>query len=195
MDRSFSAEAPNHKRVTYCTCVRTCAGFAQAAFAIDHQLRHMTADLVLTALTPANPDRLRAREVTGLLCHTHAASQYPAISHTQRPAQAHIDPSVASVGDSHNDAPADTAIRLFAAESVGDLGPWQSLEDLAPHTRKGPVLLSSDVQALGAGDSHPCTPRYPHVPSGDADRDPVRAIVIPSFLAPSETPRQLPDTN
>jgi transposase InsO family protein len=52
--------------------------------------------------------------------------QYLSIRYTERLAEAGIAPSVGSVGDSYDNALADTVIGLFKAEAIRRSGPWRS---------------------------------------------------------------------
>jgi len=54
--------------------------------------------------------------------------QYVSITYTRRLADAGIEPSVGSVGDSYDNALAETVIGLFKTEVIRRLGPWRSLE-------------------------------------------------------------------
>jgi putative transposase len=155
LDRDFAAEAPNTKWVADLTYVRTRTGFCYVAFIIDCYARmivgwsastSMRTDLVLTALEQAIWGRLerpgtRQRSGDGspvtaaeleaqLICHSDAGSQYLSIAHTERLAQAGIDPSVGSVGDSYDNALAESIIGLYKTELVSNLGPWNGLSDL-----------------------------------------------------------------
>ena len=143
VDRDFTAEAPNRKWVADFTYVRTRVGFVYAAFVIDcyartivgwNVARRMTTDLVLTALEQAISDRLGTRCAAGLICHTDAGGQYLSISHTERLTRAGIDPSVGSVGDSYDNALAESVIGLYKTELVYNLGPWNRVEDLELQT-------------------------------------------------------------
>ena len=55
-------------------------------------------------------------------------AQYLAIRYTERLAEAGIEPSVGSVGDSYDNALAETVIGLFKTEVIHRRGPWRSLE-------------------------------------------------------------------
>lgn len=143
VDRDFTAPAPNRKWVADFTYVRTRAGFVYAAFVIDcyarrivgwNVARRMTTDLVLTALEQAISDRLGAHDAAGLICHTDAGRQYLSISYSERLTRAGIDPSVGSVGDSYDNALAETVIGLYKTELVQNLGPWNGAEDLELET-------------------------------------------------------------
>ncbi|HKZ24640.1 MAG TPA: IS3 family transposase [Acidimicrobiia bacterium] len=155
LDRDFAAEAPNTKWVADFTYVRTRSGFCYVAFVIDCYARmivgwaastSMRTDLVLTALeqaiwarlvNPGTRQRLgdgTLRQEPGLgnrlICHSDAGCQYLSIAHTGRLTQTGIDPSVGSVGDSYDNALAESIIGLYKTELVYNLGPWNGLTDL-----------------------------------------------------------------
>ena len=64
----------------------------------------------------------------GLVCHSDRGSQYVSIRYTERLAEAGIEPSVGSVGDSYDNALAETVIGLFKAEVIHRRCPWRSFE-------------------------------------------------------------------
>ncbi len=87
--------------------------------------RNPTAAFVLDALEQA----LHARRPTdSLIPHGDRGSQYVSIHCAERLAEAGIDPSVGSVGDSHDNALAESVIGLFKTEVIHRLGPWRSFE-------------------------------------------------------------------
>jgi len=84
-------------------------------------------DLALDALEQA----LYARAVDGtddLVHHSDRGVQYLSIRYTERLAEAGIEPSVGSVGDSYDNALAETIIGLFKTEVIRQRGPWRNLE-------------------------------------------------------------------
>ena len=58
------------------------------------------------------------------------STQYVSIRYTERLAQAGIEPSVGSVGDSYDNALAETIFGLFKAEVIWPNGPWKNLEEV-----------------------------------------------------------------
>lgn len=64
----------------------------------------------------------------GLVHHSDRGSQYVSIKYTERLAQAGIEPSVGSVGDSYDNALAETINGLYKAELIHRRGPWRSFE-------------------------------------------------------------------
>jgi putative transposase len=136
VNRQFQAPAPNRLWVSDFTYVATWRGFVYVAFVIDAYARRIvgwrvsgsaTAGFVLDALEQAIHDRQPAKG-TGLVAHSDRGSQYLAIRYTERLAEAGIEPSVGSVGDSYDNALAETVIGLFKTEVIRPRGPWRSLE-------------------------------------------------------------------
>ena len=84
-------------------------------------------DLVLDALEQA----LFARTGTkGLIHHSDRGSQYLSIRYTERLAEAGIESSVGSVGDSYDNAMAETIIGLFKTEVIWPRGPWKNIDEV-----------------------------------------------------------------
>ena len=136
VNRQFQAPAPNRLWVSDFTYVATWRGFVYAAFVTDTYARRIvgwrvsssaTAGFVLDALEQAIHDRRPAKEGV-LVAHSDRGSQYLAIRHTERLAEEGIEPSVGSVGDSYDNALAETVIGLFKTEVIRPRGPWRSLE-------------------------------------------------------------------
>lgn len=138
VDRQFSAERPNQLWVSDLTYVATWSGFVYVAFVIDVFSRmivgwrvsnSLRTDLALDALEQAIWSRL-PEQAHGLVHHSDAGSQYLSIRYTERLAEAGIEPSVGSVGDSFDNALAETVIGLYKTELIYRQGPWRSLEDV-----------------------------------------------------------------
>jgi transposase InsO family protein len=136
VNRQFQAPAPNRLWVSDFTYVPTWQGFVFVAFVIDTYARRIvgwrvsgsaTAGFVLDALEQAVHDR-RPMKGAGLVAHSDRGSQYLAICYTERLAEAGIEPSAGSVGDSYDNALAETVIGLFKTEVIRPRGPWRSLE-------------------------------------------------------------------
>jgi len=136
VNRQFSAPAPNRLWVSDFTYVATWSGFAHVAFVIDAYARRIvgwrvsrsaTAGFVLDALEQAIHQR-RPVKGAGLVAHSDRGSQYLAIRYTERLVEAGIEPSVGSVGDSYDNALAETVIGLFKTEVIRRRAPWRSLE-------------------------------------------------------------------
>jgi transposase InsO family protein len=135
VNRQFHAPAPNRLWVADFTYVATWAGFVYVAFVIDVYARYIVgwrvsrtahAGFVLDALEQAIHKRRPNRG--GLVHHSDRGSQYLSIKYTERLAEAGIEPSVGSVGDSYDNALAETINGLYKAEVVHRRGPWRSFE-------------------------------------------------------------------
>jgi transposase InsO family protein len=134
VERNFRATRPNQLWVADLTYVATWAGFVYVAFIIDvfsraivgwRVSRSLRSDLALDALEQA----LHARPGTeGLVHHSDRGVQYVSIRYTERLAEAGIERSVGSVGDSYDNALAETIIGLFKAEVIWRRGPWRSID-------------------------------------------------------------------
>jgi putative transposase len=132
--RDFKANRPNELWVADLTYVATWKGFVYVAFVIDvfartivgwRASRSLRTDVVLDALEQA----LYARPDTdGLIHHSDRGSQYLSICYTERLAEAGIEPSVGSVGDSYDNALAESVIGLYKTEVIRQRGPWRHLE-------------------------------------------------------------------
>nr|WP_230772420.1 IS3 family transposase [Sphingomonas sp. Leaf4] len=136
VNRQFYAPAPNMLWVSDFTYVATWAGFVYVAFVIDTYARRIVgwrasrtahASFVLDALEQALHDR-RPVHRGGLVHHSDRGSQYVSIKYTERLAEAGIEPSVGSVGDSYDNALAETINGLYKAEVIHRRGPWRSFE-------------------------------------------------------------------
>ncbi len=127
---------PNRLWVADITYVATWSGFVYVALVIDTYSRFIVGwrvstslrtDLALDALEQA----LWARDLDGpLVHHSDHGSQYLSIRYTDRLAQAGIDPSVGSVGDSYDNALAESIIGLYKTELIRRRGPWRGLDDV-----------------------------------------------------------------
>ncbi len=134
VERNFTAQQPNQLWVADLTYVATWRGFVYVAFVIDAFSRRIVgwrvssslrSDLALDALEQA----LHARpEGDGLVHHSDRGVQYVSIRYTERLAEAGIEPSVGSVGDSYDNALAESIIGLFKTEIIHRRGPWRHLE-------------------------------------------------------------------
>jgi transposase InsO family protein len=136
VNRQFHAPAPNMLWVSDFTYVATWAGFVYVAFVIDVYARYIVgwrvsrtahASFVLDALEQALHDRRPAHR-GGLVHHSDRGSQYVSIKYSERLAEAGIEPSVGSVGDSYDNALAETINGLYKAEVIHRRGPWRNFE-------------------------------------------------------------------
>jgi putative transposase len=143
--RDFTAAAPNERWVTDFTYCSTWSGIVYVAFVVDvfsrrivgwKAARSMHTTLVLDALNMAAWTR-RGVNLAGLVCHSDAGSQYTAIAYTDRLAEIGAAPSIGTIGDSFDNAMAETTIGLFKTELhrnpaalTANGGPWRGLDDL-----------------------------------------------------------------
>ena len=136
--RDFTAERPNQLWVSDLTYVATWRGFVYVAFVIDTFSRRIVgwrvssslrSDLALDALEQAICEREEARQER-LVHHSDRGVQYLSIRYTERLAEAGIEPSVGSKGDSYDNALAESVIGLFKTEVIRQRGPWRGLEDV-----------------------------------------------------------------
>jgi putative transposase len=136
VNRQFHAPAPNRLWVSDFTYVSTWPGMVYVAFVIDVYARYIVgwrvsrtahAGFVLDALEQAIHDRKPVNK-GGLIHHSDRGSQYLSIKYTERLAEAGIEPSVGSVGDSYDNALAETINGLYKAEVIHRRGSWRSFE-------------------------------------------------------------------
>jgi putative transposase len=138
VDRDFTATRPNQLWVADLTYVATWRGFAYVAFVIDTFARRIVgwrasnslrSDLALDALEQAIYDR-PFDDIDQLVHHSDRGVQYLSIRYTDRLTEAGIEPSVGSIGDSYDNALAESVIGLYKTEVIRRRGPWRSLEDV-----------------------------------------------------------------
>lgn len=136
VNRQFHAPRPNALWLSDFTYVATWQGFVYVAFIIDAYARRIVgwrvsrtahAAFVLDALEQALADR-RPVQGGGLIHHSDRGVQYVSIRYTERLAEAGIEPSVGSVGDSYDNALAESINGLYKTEVIRRRGPWRSLE-------------------------------------------------------------------
>ncbi len=136
VNRQFMAPRPNVLWVSDFTYVATWVGFVYVAFVIDAFARRIVgwrvsrtahAGFVLDALEQALHQRRPIRG-GGLVHHSDCGVQYVSIKYTERLAEAGIEPSVGSIGDSYDNALAETINGLYKAEVIHRRGPWRSFE-------------------------------------------------------------------
>jgi transposase InsO family protein len=137
VERNFSAVAPNRLWLADLTYVRTWAGFVYVSFVFDAYSRficgwqaanHLRTDLALDALEMAL--WRRQDDLDGLIHHSDRGVQYLSIRYTERLAEAGIETSVGSRGDSYDNALAESMIGLYKAEVIRHEGPWKGLDEV-----------------------------------------------------------------
>ena len=142
VDRQFVARRPNQLWVADLTYVATWRGFAFVAFVVDVFARRIVGwrvstslqtDLVLDALEQA----IYARGTSDdLIHHSDRGSQYLSIRYSERLAEAGITASVGSVGDSYDNALAETINGLYKTEVIRKSGPWRNVDEVEYATLK-----------------------------------------------------------
>jgi transposase InsO family protein len=134
VNRQFKATRPNQLWVADITFVATWAGFVYVAFVIDVYSRRIVGwrvakslrtDLVLDALEQALYSRTGTQ---GLIHHSDRGCQYLSIRYTERLAEAGVNASVGSVGDSYDNALAETINGLYKTEVIRRRGPWRHID-------------------------------------------------------------------
>jgi transposase InsO family protein len=134
VQRTFTATRPNQLWVADLTYVATWRGFVYVAFVIDVFARRIVGWRVATTLQTDLPldaleQALHARpDRAGLVHHSDRGTQYLSIRYTERLAAAGIAPSVGSVGDSYDNALAESVIGLYKTEVIRRQGPWRHVE-------------------------------------------------------------------
>ena len=132
----FTAPRPNAMWVADLAHVTTWRGVVYAAFVIDafarrivgwRVLSSLRSDIALDALEQALYDRDLGSSKT-LIHHSDRGGQYVSIRYTERLAAAGIESSVGSVGDSYDNALAETIIGLYKTELIRQRGPWRCLD-------------------------------------------------------------------
>lgn len=136
VNRRFRADGPNQLWVCDFTYVPTWSGFAYTAFVTDVYSRRvvgwrtastMTASLVTDALDMAIFSR-RHQRLTGVVAHSDAGSQYVSVTYTERLAEIGALASIGSVGDSYDNALAESVNGLYKTELIRRRGPWRNAD-------------------------------------------------------------------
>ena len=138
VNRVFKAERPNQLWVSDFTYVSTWQGWLYVAFVIDVYARRivgwrvsrsMHTDFLLDALEQALYERQPER-AEYLVHHSDRGTQYVSIRYTERLAEAGIEPSVGSRGDSYDNALAETINGLYKTELIHRRAPWKTRESV-----------------------------------------------------------------
>jgi putative transposase len=143
--RAFSATRPDQLWVSDFTYCSTWSGIVYVAFIVDvfsrrivgwKAARQMTTALVLDALNMAAWTR-RHNDIAGVIAHSDAGSQYTSITYTERLAEIGAAPSIGTIGDSYDNALAESVNALYKTELhrnpaaiAENGGPWRGLDDL-----------------------------------------------------------------
>ena len=140
VNRVFRAERPNQLWVVDITYVPSWSGMVFTAFVCDVFSRRivgwrtaarMPTELPLDALEMALWIRARAgATVDGLVHHSDAGSQYTSIRYTNRLLEAGAVASIGTIGDSYDNALAETVIGLYKTECVHRQAPWRGVHDI-----------------------------------------------------------------
>jgi putative transposase len=139
VQRDFTAERPNELWMTDLTYVATWSGVAYVCFIVDAFSRmivgwrvaaHMRTDMVLDALEMARWSR--GTKLEGLVAHSDAGSQFTSIRYGERLAELGAHPSIGSIGDSFDNALAETVNGLYKTELIRGpgQGPWRTVEEV-----------------------------------------------------------------
>ena len=139
VERDFTAQRPNRLWVVDLTYVATWSGMAYVCFITDAFSRrivgwrvapHMRAGMVLDALEMAR--WARGTHLKGLVTHSDAGSQFTSIRYGERLAELGAQPSIGTVGDSFDNALAETINGLYKTEVIygPDQGPWRTVEEV-----------------------------------------------------------------
>ena len=186
VNRKFRAERPNQLWVSDFTYVSTWQGWLYVAFVIDVFARRivgwrvsswMRTDFVLDALEQALYARQPERD-SCLIHHSDRGSQYVSIRYSERLAEAGVEPSVGSKGDSYDNALAETINGLYKAELIHRRAPWKTKEA---------VELATLEWALGSTTIACSSPSATYLP-----QKPRQTI---AGISPVKPPRWRPDLN
>lgn len=137
VDRKFVATRPNELWVTDLTYVATWAGTVYVCFIVDVFSRtivgwraatNMRTAMVLDALEMARWSR--GTRLEGLVCHSDAGSQFTSIRYGERLAEIGAVPSIGSIGDSYDNALAETVNGLYKTELIRRQGPWRNVDEV-----------------------------------------------------------------
>lgn len=138
--RQFAPRAPDRLWVADITYVSTWAGWVYTAFVTDAYARRilgwrcattMSTPLVLDALDQAIWTRQRTgAPLDSVVAHSDRGSQYTSLRYGERLAEAGISPSVGSVGDSFDNALAETINGLYKTELIKPHGPWRTVDEV-----------------------------------------------------------------
>lgn len=141
VNRQFTPLAPNLLWVCDFTYVSTWSGWVYVAFVIDAYARRilgwrsattMSTDLVLDALDQAIWQRRREdhADFQALVAHSDHGCQYTSLRYGLRLAETGLTPSTGTVGDSYDNALAETINGLYKTELIKRHGPWRTVDEV-----------------------------------------------------------------
>ncbi len=170
VNRDFTATRPDRTWVADFTYCSTWSGIVYISFVVDvfsrrivgwKAARSMSTTLVIDALNMAAWTR-RGVDIDGVVCHSDAGSQYTSIAYTDRLEEIGAAPSIGTIGDSFDNAMAESAIGLFKTELHrnpaalrANGGPWRGLDDLEVATCAWVSWFNEDRLH---GELQDCTP-------------------------------------
>ena len=138
VERRFAADRPHQLWVADITYVRTISGFCYVAFITDVYSRRIvgwavsgslrTAGLPLLALEHALVSTGATRGRQGLVHHSDRGAQYVSLAYSDALITAGVSASVGTVGDSYDNALAETVNGLYKAELIHAKRIWESVE-------------------------------------------------------------------
>lgn len=181
VNRVFRADRPNQLWVSDFTYVSTWQGWLYVAFVIDVYARRivgwrvstsMRTDFVLDALEQALYARQPERD-GALTHHSDRGSQYVSIRYSERLAEAGIEPSVGSKGDSYDNALAETINGLYKAELIHRRAPWKTRESVEMATMEW-VSWFNTQRLLGP---------IGYIPPAEAEANYYRRLATPVAMA------------
>ena len=139
VQRNFRAHAPGRLWVADITYVRILSGFAYTAFVVDVFSRKIVGAATRSTMrTDALPMEALEHALTTvgrihgnqLIHHSDRGSQYVSLKYSTVLAESGIRPSVGTVGDSYDNALAETVNGGYKAELIYPLHPWTSVEEV-----------------------------------------------------------------
>jgi putative transposase len=181
VNRQFRADRPNQLWVSDFTYVSTWQGWLYVAFVIDVFARRivgwrvsssMRTDFVLDALEQALYDRQPQRE-DSLIHHSDRGSQYVSIRYTERLAEAGVEPSVGSKGDSYDNALAETINGLYKAELIHRRAPWKTRE----------AVELATLEWVAWFNNHRLLEPIGHIPPAEAEANYYRQLAEQAAMA------------
>ena len=170
--RDFSADGPNRLWVTDLTYVATWSGMVYVCFITDAFSRmivgwtvatNMRTQMVLDTLDHARFNR--GTTFTDLICHSDAGSQFTSIRYGERLAELGASPSIGTVGDSYDNALAETINGLYKTELIRRQGPWRTVDDVELATLAWVHWFNTERLHTALGDLPPAefeTAHYAH---------------------------------